>query len=80
MSMSEKLEQDIDPEQFHHVVMSVKNISLVRPQHISHYPYSDIGCEFIFSFNYVLYWVCQYSVFGYLILFVTVVQQLDQWT
>ena len=47
MSLDEKLEQDIDPEQFHHLVMCIKTIAIVRPAHILKYPYDDIGRKLI---------------------------------
>jgi hypothetical protein len=55
MTLSERPEKDIDPELFHHVVMSVKNIAVARPQHIAQYSYDDIGCKLPSTYsNHVL--------------------------
>jgi hypothetical protein len=54
MTLSERPEKDIDPELFHHVIISVKNIAVVRPQHIAQYSYDDIGCKLLSYSNYVL--------------------------
>ena len=56
MILDKKTEFDIDPELFHHIVNCVKAIAVVRPQHILHYEYNDIGCKHS-SYDFITcYW------------------------
>lgn len=41
LDMREKSGPQVDPEDFHHIVASVKSIATARPQHIVNFEYPD---------------------------------------
>jgi len=47
MTLDAKPSQDVDPEQFTHLLLAIKNIALLRPSHIATYSYTDIGCKLV---------------------------------